>query len=285
MGEQTAIEWCHHTFNAWIGCTKVSPGCKNCYAAALDHRWGNDRWGVGKPRGHTAAAYWRQPLKWNADALKAGERRRVFTNSMADVFDAEVPPMWRLELFDLIRRTPQLDWLLLTKRPERILAGIGEAGCVVRSDNAAFDETLVWLSNWLCWDAPPNVWLGTTVEDQPRASRLHFLSDVPAAVRFLSCEPLLERVNLHLAYDDVRIHWVIAGGESGTGARPMHPDWARSVRDQCEAMRVPFLFKQWGTFNAAGERVGKKLSGRLLDGVLHDAYPNDVADAAREAGF
>lgn len=266
--KNSAIEWTHHTFNPWIGCTKVSPGCKNCYAAALDNRWGHDRWGVGKPRERTSAAYWRQPIAWNLAARKAGERHRVFCASLADVFDdvPEVEP-WRRDLFGLISATPHLDWLLLTKRPEnieRLWPGIYHPG-----GQGIFQDCPPPGTKW------PNVWLGTTVEDQDRAEeRIHKLRAIPAIVHFLSVEPLIARVMLDLG----GIEWVIAGGESGPSSRPMKPEWVQFVRDQCEESGVPFLFKQWGEFDADGKRVGKKASGRKLDGVQHDGYPTRVRE-------
>ena len=247
--KNSAIEWTHHTFNPWIGCTKVSPGCVNCYAEAQDKRWrpGDTRWGKGVPRTRTTPANWAKPIQWDAEAAKLGQRHRVFCASLADVFDAEVDPKWRDDLFTLINRTEHLDWLLLTKRPENV-----HAMCP-----GGF-----W--NW------PNLWLGTTVEDQPRADeRVPLLRAIPAAVHFLSVEPLVAPVKLDL----LGIEWVICGGESGHGSRPMSAFWARDVRDQCVAAGVPFLFKQWGDFDASGNRVGKKSAGRLLDGVQHDGYP------------
>lgn len=253
--KNSAIEWCHHTFNPWIGCTKVSAGCKNCYAAAQDNRWGHDRWGAGKPRERTTPAYWRQPLVWDHEAKAAGIHARVFCASLADVFDDEIDPQWRRDLFSLIRITPNLDWLLLTKRPENVMQ-LSSGG----------------------FDTYPNIWLGTTVEDQAHAyERIPLLLKTPARIHFLSCEPLLEYVNLRGLLSDrllpQPINWVICGGESGGGARKMEPAWAKSLRDQCAENEVPFLFKQWGDFDATGTRVGKKLAGRLLEGIQHDGYP------------
>lgn len=241
MAEQSKIEWTHATFNPWIGCTKLSAACDNCYAET-------ERavtclgvtWGAGQQRHRTAASTWKQPLAWNRKAAKEGRRMRVFCASLADVFDAEVPEEWRTDLFALIDQTPNLDWLLLTKRP-----------AVARKVMPATPR--------------PNVWLGTTVENQAMAeARIPHLLATPAAVRFLSMEPLLGAVSLRrwlphgdIGYDetgafldyvipDPGLDWVIAGGESGPGARPSHPDWFRSVRDQCAAADAPFLFKQWG---------------------------------------
>lgn len=253
MGENSAISWTHHTFNPWMGCTKVSPGCTNCYAERdMDHRWGKVKWGKGSPRVRTSAANWAKPLAWDRACAKAGRRDRVFCASLADVFDPEVPVEWLADLLALIDATPNLDWLLLTKRPELI-----RHRCNLASNG-----------NGDCWNFAkhmPSVWLGTTVEDQQRANeRIPHLLSVPARVRFLSCEPLLGRVSFRWALwhdykaqwerreslghlDGLRsIDWVIAGGESGPQARPMHPEWLTTLRDECAEVGVPFHFKQWG---------------------------------------
>jgi protein gp37 len=258
MGENSKIEWCHHTMNPWRGCTKLSAGCKNCYALTMSKR-NPGTLGIWGPRGTrviAAESYWKLPIKWNKDAEAAGERRRVFCASLADVFEGnETMPKdsWapvaaaRSRLFDLIDVTPHLDWLLLTKRPHNVKPMLIEAG-------RSFQ------------DLPPNVWIGTSVENQQTADeRIPHLLSIPAHVRFLSCEPLLGPLDLtrYLSGGYVSmqggklmpmnvplkdLHWVIAGGESGNGKdiRPMHPDWARSLRDQCVAAGVAFHFKQWG---------------------------------------
>jgi protein gp37 len=236
----------------------------------------------------TSDANWRKPLQWNKAKWEQcricgwrgpvsethdfcpncdaeGEdlqptRQRVFCASLADVFeDNEQVAGWRSELFNLILATPQLDWLLLTKRPENIIPALRNIPALKR-DNV-WDH--LWLKGWF-----PNVWLGTSVEDQAAADkRIPDLLAVPATVRFLSCEPLLGPVDLgwylipHFAADDPRhypwrngVEWVICGGESGPQTRgPMHPDWPRSLRDQCQAAEVPFFFKQWGQFVPAGQ--------------------------------
>lgn len=399
MAENSKIEWTHHTFNPWIGCTKVGPGCDHCYAEAWDSRGlqqRETRWGPHAFRTRTSAANWRQPLKWAREAAAAGERRRVFCASLADVFDnhPSILPEWRGDLWELIARTPNLDWMLLTKRP----------GNIANMLPVPFDFERLY----------PNVWLGCTVVNQAEADRdIPKLLAVPAAARFLSMEPLLGPVDLraHVAkgwaiksrrrtwdefewwdwvpgrvrkqiedfwavewgrgpdawlqssvkngfpapgtYGEYRlctteqsmvsgriIHaWnnigcviddsgavhvvsggaylprtpgldlVIVGGESGPGARPMHPDWARSLRDQCNAAGVAFHFKQWGEwapgffgngqplgcFNDAGKwvlpvqrewamqdrqlmtRRGKARAGRLLDGRTWDKMPEGRA--------
>lgn len=249
------IEWCHHTFNPWEGCTKVSEACKNCYAEALvDHRFGRAKWGRGQARRRTSNENWRKPLGWNRKAARHGVRERVFCASLADVFDAEVPHRWRADLWTLIRETPNLDWLLLTKRPRNIAEMV----------------PVDWGDGW------PNVWLGTTAENQRWADeRLPLLLEIPAVVRFVSCEPMLEAVNFR-PYLGHGLDWVIVGGESGAGegSRRMHPEWARSLRDQSLAANVAFHFKQWGDYGADGRWVGKKKAGRTVDGRTWDEFPN-----------
>jgi protein gp37 len=310
VAENTAIEWCDHTFNPWTGCTKVSSGCAHCYAEVLSKRAPKTigGWGKGVPRKRTSLANWELPRKWNRAAEGASQRPRVFCASLADWLDDEVPLEWLKDLLVLIQETPHLDWLLLTKRPENFTRRIADVATCWQSSC----ELAVW---WECGVFPLNVWLGTTVEDQPRAEeRIPLLLSIPAKVRFLSCEPLLEPVDLALGDPKHRaassyhaeIHWVICGGESGHGARPMHPEDARSLRDQCQAAGVPFLFKQWGEcqpcdppgvinaddrlVDAEGSpvkgkfvrftdpevwmrRVGKKAAGRLLDGREWNEFP------------
>ena len=272
MGANSKIEWTTHTFNPWRGCAKVSAGCANCYAEAMSGR--NPKvlgeWGPDARRAPASENYWRQPIAWNKAAEKAGERRRVFCASLADVFEErlDLEPS-RRRLFELIEKTTSLDWLLLTKRPA-FAAGWLEAH-YEKTDAAPL----------------PNVWLGTSVEDQERADeRIPELLAAPAAVRFLSCEPLLGPLDFVMAagntsFDgggdgfpgDRTFDWVIVGGESGPNARPMHPDWARWIRDQCVRAGVAFHFKQWGAFNERGERVGKRVAGRELDGRTWGEIP------------
>jgi len=245
MGEHSAIAWTNHTFNPWVGCTKVSPGCTHCYAERDMGRRLGVPWGDGQPRRRTKESTWNDPKRWDRAAAKAGRRDRVFCASLADVFDPEVDPQWRNDLFVLIEATPNLDWLLLTKRPGLVL-----------------EQLEAIKRHWLCDGLPGlrrgNVWVGTTVEDQQRADeRIPQLLAIPAAVRFLSCEPLLGPVVIPQHYLQWsgsaaggwyrgKIDWIIVGGESGPKARPMHPAWARSLRDQARAANVPFFFKQWG---------------------------------------
>lgn len=223
MGENTKIEWATNTFNPWIGCTRVSPGCVNCYAEELmDHRYKRVKWGKGELRSRTSEANWKKPLAWNKKAEAEGTRPRVFCSSLADVFDPEVEQEWKDDLWRLIEKTPNLDWLLLTKRPEYIDVAIPTS----------------WFQQW-----PQNVWLGVTVENQKMArERIHILASYPAPVRFLSCEPLIGPLSLDLE----EIDWVIVGGESGKNARPMHPDWIERIQSDCNAEVTAFFFKQWG---------------------------------------
>ena len=280
MAENTKIEWTDHTFNPWIGCTKAGPGCDHCYAENLmDKRMGVAIWGPLNERVRTKDANWKMPLRWNAqaDAFMAqhGRRQRVFCASLADVFDNAVDSQWRADLFGLIAATPNLDWLLLTKRIGNVRSMLAEAQhkayTRVDYDLAGFIGSMV------NGDTPPaNVWIGATIVNQAEADRdIPKLLAVPARVRFLSMEPLLGPVDLTGEWLTAKLgaypfkglasehrtrlvdllDWVIVGGESGPGARPMHPDWARSLRDQCRAAGVPFLFKQWGEW-LPGQNVG-----------------------------
>jgi protein gp37 len=236
---ETSIQWCDYTFNPWIGCQRVSPGCEHCYAEVQDSRgrWGGGEkhWGPKAPRHRTSVSTWRNPLTWNRKAQATGKRARVFCASLADVFeDREELVPWREDLFGLIAATQNLDWLLLTKRPENI----GRLWPKMKRapDNSSYIPA--WEPGAERW---PNVWLGTTVEDQRRAEeRIPHLVAVPAVVRFLSCEPLLGPLNLskwmdedELGFVNSPIDWVIIGGESGAGARPFDLAWARSLVWQC----------------------------------------------------
>lgn len=268
MAKNSKIEWTNHTFNPWWGCVKVSPACKHCYAESWSKRVGQKVWGPKSERRFFADKHWGEPKKWNAIAANNGERVRVFCASMADVFeDRRDLDVWREKLWELIEETPALDWLLLTKRPENI------------------KRLAPWSEHW-----PSNVWLGTTVEDQKRAvERLPILTSIPAAVRFISAEPLLGPLVLKEWLPE--LDWVITGGESGPKARPSSPSWFVDLMNQCMAFDVAFHFKQWGDW-APGQglslaklreqkaadgtimiRVGKKVAGRILEGVVWDGLP------------
>lgn len=304
MAENSAIEWTDHSWSPVWGCTQVSKaetgggGCDNCYAMKLAHRFGYG-WN-GAPMREFGDDHWEKPLRWNERARKAGATFKVFP-SMCDPFDKDWPYGVRERFFRLILDTPHLTWLLLTKR-------VGMVSKMLDADQ---------------WQHLTNVWLGATVVNQAEADRdIPKLLAVPARVRFLSIEPMLGPIDLTAiprpdgwkidalrgiysrhhdegvdhppAFEEhdggPRIDWVIVGGESGPGARPMHPDWARRLRDQCKAAGVAFHFKQWGEWvsvsEVAGEghhhqftdgatvrRIGKARAGRTLDGVEHNAFP------------
>lgn len=238
MAETSNISWTDATFNPWIGCTRISPACDHCYAATWGARFGY-QWDAEPVR--TSASTWAKPVKWNREAAAAGERRFVFCASLADVFDKRAPDAARGDLYALIDTTPNLVWLLLTKRPQLITDG----------RRASVPD------RWIYGGFPRNVWIGTTVENQVEHDRrIPELRDVGTdgsggwvSRKFLSVEPLLGPVTLDLT----NIDWVIVGGESGVGARPMHPAWVRSIRDQCEAAGVAFHFKQWGEWLPVSE--------------------------------
>ncbi len=241
MAENSKIEWTDHTFNPWIGCTKVSPGCENCYAEALmDTRYGRVEWGAGNDRVRTGASNWQQPRKWNRQAEASGERPFVFCSSLADVFDNEVDELWRYDLMKLIEETPNLTWLLLTKR-------IGNVRKMTEAGSG-------------CGILPSNVAIGATMVNQEEYDRdSHKLEAVKlfADVRFTfgSFEPLLGPIILdHYAPD-----WIIVGGESGSHARPMNVEWARSLQRQSARLGRIFNFKQVGG-------RGKDKGGHTLDG-------------------
>jgi protein gp37 len=247
MTDATAISWADSTFNPWQGCTKVSPACDNCYAEALNLRFADGvNWGPGAPRKRTSIANWAKPVSWNRNAAKFaaehGRRRRVFCASMADVFDNKVDPQWRADLFELIDATPDLDWLLLTKR-------IGNVDKMLR----AMGRTRL----------PDQVWIGATICNQDEAERdILKLLAIPARIRFLSCEPLLGPLDIGYYLQPTmpqlggntygsgapveleRIHWVLCGGESGPKARSMPLAWARALRRQCQEAGAAFHMKQ-----------------------------------------
>lgn len=276
MADVSKIQWTDSTFNPWEGCTKIGPGCDHCYAEARNHRFGGGNWGPGAPRRRTSEQNWRQPVKWNkeADAFFAehGHRRRVFCASLADVFDNEVDPRWRADLFRLIYNTPELDWLLLTKR-------IGNAAAMIEQAITTAHLRTIGAIPWP-W---PNVWLGATIVNQDEAERdVAKLQDTPAAVHFISAEPLLgplKLVSLARAEKSSReydaytffdncltgfrahkaggwhvdpIDWVIVGGESGHGAREHHIEYTTDIVRQCQHEGVAVFVKQLGSKPVAG---------------------------------
>ena len=288
MGEVTKIAWCDHTFNPWIGCTKVSPGCAHCYAETQNARWNwnGGGWGPGAVRKVTSAANWRNPVKWERAARKAGVRAKVFCASLADVFEAEAPVQARRDLWNVIGDTcDALDWMLLTKRPERITEVMCDDGL-----NLGFFELA-------------HCWLGASTENQAAADkRIPALLDVDAAVHFISAGPLLGPIDLdselveglhalrcgggkHCACGTVSLDLVICEGESGPGARVMHADWVRSLHNQSNEAGLSFFFKQWGDHKEfgsglpghpkfqAGYRPGAEKGGSLLDGREWKEFP------------
>jgi len=296
MVENTKIEWAHHTFNPWVGCQKVGPGCDHCYAEVANGGAHAAKWGPHAERVRTRPRNWNFPAKWNTAAASAGERHRVFCSSLADVFDnhASILPEWRSDLARLIHDTPNLDWLLLTKR-------IGNADHMLRE--------------MFPGGTPRNIWLGITVTGQDEADRdirklLEAKAEHNLPVAYLSMEPLLGPVDLTrvkfgalsyqtgVHYHDVlrggfwspkpffrpsqpgeemshftnasdlgSIDWVIVGGETGAEARPMHIKWVQALRDQCAAAETPFLFKQWGNWFPDGEMDG---SGAIYSGTRRE---------------
>lgn len=219
MAETSKIEWTDATFNPWVGCQKVSPGCDHCYAEGWAKRSGMVQWGPHAERRRTSPANWKQPFKWAKEARAARVRRKVFCASLADWLDNRVPTQWREDLAVMIDETPELDWLLLTKRPEN------------------FSKLAPWHDD----DIPPNVWIGTTAEDQERFDhRWRYIRDLHA-VRFISYEPAIGALSLPRTNNP---DWVICGGESGAGARHMDPAWARALRDECKAEGIAFFMKQ-----------------------------------------
>ncbi len=225
MGENSRIEWTHHTFNPWLGCTKIGPPCDNCYAESWARRFDHHSLWDGERR-RTTAANWRQPLRWNEAARARCVRHRVFCASLADVFDNQVPSEWRADLWLLIANTPHLDWLLLTKRPQNIAKMLPPA--------------------WAEFGTPRNVWLGMTSGNQAEFDRdWPHLHAVNARVRFVSYEPALGAFSIWRNGHWVKgLDWIICGGESGPRARMMNPEWARAIRDDCELAGIAFFMKQ-----------------------------------------
>jgi len=242
MAAKTIIAWTDRTFNIAWGCTKISPGCKNCYADTLSHRYGQSVWGPGQPRRTFGAKHWNEPVKWNREAEQLGRRLRVFCSSMCDNFeDHPTITAERQKLWSLIRATPNLDWQLLTKRAERM------------ARNLPTD----WGSSGY-----PNVWLGVSIENNDYVNRADVLRTLPAVVRFVSYEPALgplEQLNLD------GLDWIIYGGESGPGYRPENKQWARDIRERCDQQGVAFFHKQSSGFRTE--------MGIDLDGAIVRHYP------------
>lgn len=281
MSDHTSIEWTDTTWNPVTGCTKVSPGCDHCYAETMHERF-HGKGSFAVVTRSEARLY--RPLTWK-------KPRRVFVNSMSDLFHDDVPDSFIGRVWEVMAKTPHHTYQILTKRPGRMRALLNR------------QSLRDYLFNYGPWPLR-NVWLGVSVEDQKWSDvRIPLLLDTPASVRWISAEPLLGPINLGAAalvpYEReqggfwrygarsgvrredktwvpapaAQLDWVVVGGESGPGARPMHPGWARSLRDQCQRAGIPFLFKQWGAHDASGKRVGKGRAGRELNGRTHDEYP------------
>jgi len=308
MGK-TEIEWADYTFNPWVGCSKVSAGCKYCYAEQLvDVRFSKAEWGDNGTRTKTSPSNWKKPISWDKKAKKEGVKYKVFCASLADVFeDRKELEEWRYELFHLIEKTPNLIWMLLTKRPGNVPYMFEDFGW------ADFDNFEPH------FQIPNNVWIGTSVENQEAAEkRIPSLQRIPTEIKFLSCEPLIGDVDLdkwlcknpeicqfcsnpsncgdnlkecpHTFFD-----WVIVGGESGSKARIMHPNWLENLQRQCKEYKVPFFFKQWGGWTpyrsefgvnvfcqyddmgtnklVSFAKVGKKKAGNKLNGKIYQESP------------
>ena len=304
MADKTKIEWTEATWNPITGCTLVSDGCTNCYAAQLaatrlKGHWSRkglarvNRDGVAKFTGEVRfnEQWLDQPLRWRRP-------RRIFVCAHGDLFHESVPDEWIDKVFAVMAIAQHHTFQVLTKRPGRARCYLANSPWDRINDEAGqlahFDDIPQLISTRL-----PNVWLGASVEDQVTYNeRANHLINTPAAVRFLSAEPLLGDIELHSAWIS-KIHWIIVGGESGKSARPMHPDWVKSLRDQCNAANVPFFFKQWGEWVSVSEvegpgdhcrfadgatvrRTGKKIAGRGLDGRTWDEMPLCHADRQLE---
>lgn len=287
---ETEISWADHVWNPTVGCTRVSAGCDNCYAFQLhDMRYAARKRQVaagvtGKSLLPIQYAVPFSTVQLMPDRLTIPMRRRIptryFVDSMADLFHEDVPWEYLDRVFAAMMLAPQHQFLILTKRPEAMneyLDGLS-IWRVTGILNAAVDvvgEDAQYPSSWVANGAIQNVWLGVSVENQAAADeRIPILRETPAAIRFLSVEPLIGAVDLNLPSGEV--DWVICGGESGPRSRPMELAWARGVRDQCVTAGVPFFFKQVGEHDWAGDRVGKKKAGREIDGREWNEFPTNV---------
>ena len=248
MTTTSRIEWTEQTWNPTVGCTKISAGCKNCYAEKMAHRLQ----AMGTPGYENGFQLTVLPQRLD-DPIKRKRPTTYFVNSMSDLFHDNIPDAYIDQVFAVIQKTPQHTYQILTKRAARM---------------ARYFKTR---------PAPKNAWLGVSVENKKHGvGRIDYLRKVPAHIRFLSVEPLLEDVGVLNLTD---IHWVIVGGESGPKARPMKSEWAESVRKQCLEQGVAFFFKQWGAWGADGVRRDKKRNGRELTGRRWDQFPVDLVTA------
>jgi protein gp37 len=284
MGERSKIEWTDSTFNPWLGCTKVRrrrgapSACDFCYAEKWAKRSGQVEWG-NHPRRRTTEAYWRNPVVWNNQAqvfqIDHGRRQRVFCASLADVFDNQIDPEWRSDLFNLVRECSELDWQLLTKRPQNIPKMLPRD----------------WGNGY------PNVWLGTTAEDADAYEvRVPHLLNVPAVIHFVSYEPAIGPLG-ELQIDGLFPDWLIIGGESGVRSdliRPTKPNWVRDAIAECRRLRISPFLKQWGTYQnnptvvEDGYSVQEAMKfdspengkgGAKLDGQLWREFPNNTSNS------
>lgn len=285
MSDQTTIEWTDATWNPVSGCTKVSDGCTHCYIARTPpFRMAHRRFqhpdpvdGTPDEIGATTGVRVHperltQPLVWR-------KPRRIFVCSLADLFHADVPDLHIARTFATMHLAGQHTFQVLTKRPARMRSLLTSHDFILAVEAAARTQAQpgTMPAGPLPWPLP-NVWVGVSAETQQWADvRVRVLQAVPAAVRWVSAEPLLGPLNLAAAGAFPGVDWVVAGGESGPGARPMHPEWARDLRDHCAAAGVAFLFKQWGEHDGSLRRVGKKAAGRELDGLTHDEYPGGAS--------
>lgn len=274
MSDKTGIEWTDRTWNPLTGCTKVSPGCDHCYAKTMHERFnGPDSFDTVTLHPDRLG----QPWAWRKPA-------RVFVNSMSDLFEASVPDDYIAMVFAVMALAPKHTFQILTKRQGRMrsLLNSEDFRAAVASHASSWgNPSLVrYIDAWPL----PNVWLGISAEDQHWYNiRWPALRATPAAVRFISFEPLLGEISLFAnstVDGDPMPDWAIVGGESGPGARPMSKWWARQLRDECVEYGVPFLFKQWGNHDASGVNVGKKAAGRELDGRTWSEYPGPVLSVA-----
>lgn len=244
MGAKTNIAWTNKSFSIVWGCEKVSPACKNCYAETLSKRFGEDVWGPNKPRKTFKQKHWNEPLKWDKKAAAKGTKEFVFCSSMCDVFENHPTVIQELgKLWTLIKKTPNLIWQLLTKRPERIAQSLPE--------------------DWA--DGYNNVWLGTTIENNDYVHRADYLRAIPTKLRFISYEPALGPLD---KLDLTGLHWLIFGGESGAGFRQHNPQWARDIKKRCEENGVTFFYKQGSSLRSGEDET--------LDGQIYKRFPLEV---------
>lgn len=299
MAENSKIEWTDATWNPITGCSVVSPGCTNCYAmklagTRLKHHHSREGLTIDSKAGPVWNGKVRLNKEWLPQPINWKRPRRIFVCAHGDLFHESVPFDWIDQVFGSIILSPQHTFQILTKRPERMQEYMREfygkqRSIIVAAHRISGEFSTTRVMNAINDGPLKNVWLGVSVENQYYAdNRIPYLLGTPAAVRFISAEPLLGHIKL--MHTMLNIDWCIVGGESGPGSRPMHPDWARSLRDQCKAMAVPFFFKQYGEYASVSEvegvgehfhfpdgatvrRVGKKAAGRTLDGHEWNEMP------------